>query len=110
MRQFIITKLNKFDETKISLVGGKAIGLWKFSHLNVPKWFVLTTDFFDNMYEQEQELLNTLIVNACECEPFITCDYRLIMEQTLKLINGTKNASIHYKLSKIAVYFIGNRQ
>lgn len=82
MRQFIITKLNKFDETKISLVGGKAIGLWKFSHLNVPKWFVLTTDFFDNMYEQEQELLNTLIVNE---------DYKQI-EQVIMLKEFTNQA------------------
>ena len=35
MKQYIITKNHKFDETKESLVGGKAIGLWKFSYLNV---------------------------------------------------------------------------
>lgn len=40
--------------------------------------------------------LHTLIVNGCECEPFITCDYRLMMEKTLKLVNG-----IHYVLKAI---------
>ncbi len=37
--------------------------------------------------------INTLIINCCECEPFITCDYRLIIEHPMKLING-----IHYGL------------
>ena len=63
MKQYIITKNHKFDETKVSLVGGKAIGLWKFSYLNVPKWFVLTTEFFEEMYEQEKELINTLVIS-----------------------------------------------
>lgn len=40
--------------------------------------------------------LHTLIVNGCECEPFITCDYRLMIEKTIKLING-----IHYVLKAI---------
>ncbi|AQQ70586.1 Nitrogen fixation protein RnfC [Limihaloglobus sulfuriphilus] len=31
---------------------------------------------------------HTLIVNACECEPYITCDYRLMLEHTPKLITG----------------------
>lgn len=32
--------------------------------------------------------LDYLIVNACECEPFITCDYRSILEFTFKIVNG----------------------
>ena len=62
MKQYIINKNHKFDETKINLVGGKALGLWKFSNLNVPKWFVLTTEFFEEMYEQEKDLINTLVI------------------------------------------------
>ena len=82
MKQYVITKLNKFDETKITLVGGKALGLWKFNHLNVPKWFVLTTEFFENMYAEEIELLNTLIVNE---------DYKGI-EQVIMLKDFTQQA------------------
>lgn len=48
---------------------------------------------FPTNIKYNNDNINTLIINACECEPFITCDYRLIMDQTLKLING-----IHYAL------------
>jgi electron transport complex protein RnfC len=30
----------------------------------------------------------TLIINGCECEPFITCDYRLMLETTNKIVAG----------------------
>ena len=31
-----------------------------------------------------------LIINGCECEPFITCDYRLMLEWTYQMIAGIK--------------------
>lgn len=31
-----------------------------------------------------------VIINACECEPFITCDYRVMLEWTYQLIAGIK--------------------
>ncbi len=34
----------------------------------------------------------TLIINGCECEPFITCDYRLILEWTNKIVTGIRLA------------------
>ena len=34
----------------------------------------------------------TLIINGCECEPFITCDYRLMIEWTNKIVVGIKLA------------------
>jgi len=34
----------------------------------------------------------TLIVNGCECEPYITCDYRIMLEMTDKIIAGVKLA------------------
>lgn len=34
----------------------------------------------------------TLIINGCECEPCITCDYRLMVEQPRKIIAGIKLA------------------
>ncbi len=35
---------------------------------------------------------DTLIINGCECEPYITCDYRLMLELTDKIIAGVKLA------------------
>lgn len=36
--------------------------------------------------------ITTFIVNAVECEPFLTADYTLVKTQTKKLINGIKYA------------------
>ncbi len=33
-----------------------------------------------------------LIINGCECEPFITCDYRVMLEWTHQVIAGVKLA------------------
>jgi len=35
---------------------------------------------------------DTLIINGCECEPYITCDYRIMLEMTDKIIAGIKLA------------------
>jgi len=34
----------------------------------------------------------TLIINGCECEPYITCDYRIMLEWTHQIIAGVKLA------------------
>ncbi len=33
---------------------------------------------------------DTIIVNGCECEPYITCDYRVMMEWTHQVLAGIK--------------------
>ncbi len=35
---------------------------------------------------------HTLIINGCECEPYITCDYRIMLEWTNQIIAGIKLA------------------
>ncbi len=34
--------------------------------------------------------VDTLIINAAECEPYITCDYRLLVEKTDDVLRGAK--------------------
>ncbi len=34
--------------------------------------------------------VDTLIINVAECEPYITCDYRLCIEHTMEIIEGTR--------------------
>jgi electron transport complex protein RnfC len=46
----------------------------------------------------------TLIINGCECEPYITCDYRIMLEWTNQIIAGTKLAK---KASGCSEVFIG---
>jgi len=33
---------------------------------------------------------HTLIVNGCECEPYITCDYRIMLEWTRQIVAGVR--------------------
>jgi electron transport complex protein RnfC len=47
---------------------------------------------------------DTLIINGCECEPYITCDYRLMLEWTSQVIAGIKLAR---KASGCSKVFIG---
>ncbi|MBK1645992.1 electron transport complex subunit RsxC [Thiocapsa imhoffii] len=37
-------------------------------------------------------LIETVLVNGCECEPYLTCDHRIMLEQTAALIRGIKLA------------------
>jgi electron transport complex protein RnfC len=45
-----------------------------------------------------------LIINGCECEPYITCDYRVMLEWTSRVIAGIKLAR---KASGCSKVFIG---
>jgi len=36
--------------------------------------------------------IHTLIVNGCECEPYLTCDHRMMIEMTDDMIAGTRYA------------------
>ena len=47
---------------------------------------------------------HTMIINGCECEPYITCDYRLMMEKTKQIIAGIKLAG---KASGCSQVFVG---
>ena len=36
----------------------------------------------------------TMIINACECEPYITCDYRMMLERTSQILAGVRLAKL----------------
>jgi electron transport complex protein RnfC len=46
----------------------------------------------------------TMIVNACECEPYITCDYRVMLEWTKQFIAGVR---LIKKASQCRTCYIG---
>jgi len=46
----------------------------------------------------------TLIINGCECEPYITCDYRIMLEWSKQVVAGIKLAR---KASGCSKVFIG---
>ncbi len=40
----------------------------------------------------EGRSLDTLVVNGCECEPYLTCDHRIMLEQTGDMLAGIRIA------------------
>jgi len=40
----------------------------------------------------ETQKIHTLIANGCECEPYLTCDYKLMREWPRELVAGTRIA------------------
>jgi electron transport complex protein RnfC len=46
----------------------------------------------------------TMIINGCECEPYITCDYRIMLERTKQIVAGIRLAR---KASGCSRVFVG---
>lgn len=40
-------------------------------------------------YDTDKEI-QTLLINGVECEPYLTCDYRLMLEQGFAIVNGVR--------------------
>ena len=51
----------------------------------------------------------TMIINGCECEPCITCDYRLMLERPRQIVAGIKLARKASGCSKIIVGIEDNK-
>ena len=50
-----------------------------------------------------------LIINGCECEPYITCDYRLMLERTNLIIAGAKLAGRASGCSRVFIAIEDNK-
>ena len=50
-----------------------------------------------------------LLINACECEPFITCDYRVMLEWTWQLLAGVRLAARASGCKKIRIGIEDNK-
>jgi len=38
----------------------------------------------------EGKVIDSIIINAAECEPYLTCDYRMLLEKTNEIVEGLK--------------------
>ncbi|MFA5251106.1 MAG: electron transport complex subunit RsxC [Phycisphaerae bacterium] len=56
-----------------------------------------------------QQPKETLIINGCECEPYITCDYRIMLEWTNQIIAGVKLARKATGCSKVFISIEDNK-
>jgi electron transport complex protein RnfC len=52
---------------------------------------------------------DVLIINGCECEPYITCDYRIMLEWTDKIIAGIKLAQKASGCSRVFIAIEDNK-
>ncbi|MBR6917970.1 MAG: electron transport complex subunit RsxC, partial [Clostridia bacterium] len=51
----------------------------------------------------------TIIVNCVECEPFLTCNYRLMIERPTEIINGAKIVMRALGISKVIIAIEDNK-
>ncbi len=52
---------------------------------------------------------DTMIINGCECEPYITCDYRMMLEWTGRIVAGIKLAKKASGCSRVVVGIEDNK-
>lgn len=53
--------------------------------------------------------LDTLIINGAECEPYLNCDYRLMIENTDDIYRGVKYAARALNIKKIIIGIEANK-
>lgn len=53
--------------------------------------------------------VDTLILNGAECEPYLTCDYRLMLEQTDKIVRGARYLAKALNVRNILVGIEANK-
>ena len=53
--------------------------------------------------------LDVLVINGAECEPYLNCDYRLMLERTDDIYKGIKYAARALKINKIIVGIEANK-
>jgi H+/Na+-translocating ferredoxin:NAD+ oxidoreductase subunit C len=44
------------------------------------------------MKPPKDKVIETVVVNGCECEPYLTCDHRVMLEKTEQLLRGVRIA------------------
>lgn len=53
--------------------------------------------------------LDTLVINGAECEPYLTCDYRLMIEKTDEIYKGIKYVARALNIKKIVMGIESNK-
>ena len=53
--------------------------------------------------------VDTLIVNGAECEPYLTCDYRLMLEKADEIVRGARYVASALGVNKIIIAIEANK-
>ncbi|MBO5045830.1 MAG: electron transport complex subunit RsxC [Clostridia bacterium] len=59
--------------------------------------------FPTNVKLMPRSKVDTLVLNGAECEPYLTCDHRLMVEQTEKIVRGAKYVATALGIEKIVI-------
>jgi len=70
----MITELDEGKGQKVGIVGLGGAAFPTYVKLSPPK----------------EKKIDTVILNGCECEPYLTCDHRVMLEETEKVVGGLK--------------------
>jgi len=57
----------------------------------------------------EDKTCTHLMLNGCECEPFLTCDHRVMVESARELIDGTRILARFIKPEKVYIAIEANK-
>lgn len=55
------------------------------------------------------KVIDSIIINAAECEPYLTCDHRLMLEETDEIVEGLKVLAFLFPEAKIYVGIENNK-
>lgn len=58
---------------------------------------------------QPPKKIDTLIVNGCECEPYLATDYRLMVENTEEILRGVENVTRIVEPTKVIIALEDNK-
>ncbi|WP_411681217.1 electron transport complex subunit RsxC [Clostridium thailandense] len=53
--------------------------------------------------------IDFIVINAAECEPYLTCDHRLMLEETSEIVEGLKVLSFMFPQAKVYVGIEDNK-
>lgn len=58
----------------------------------------------------KHKTIDTFIVNGCECEPFLTADHRMLLEQTTELLTGIRIVMKLLNVNRAIIGIEANKQ
>lgn len=65
--------------------------------------------FPTNVKLKPSKPVDTLIINGAECEPYITCDYRLMLEKAKEVIEGAKYLALACGIDRVVFGIESNK-
>lgn len=64
---------------------------------------------FFKLSPPKEKPIDTLIINGCECEPFLTADHRLMVEQPSEIVEGTRLIALALGVKNIIIAVEDNK-